>query len=65
MSTATSSTIRTGQLDLDMYDSANKRLVWRGTVSKTLDPNAKPEKRQKNLDKAVAKLLKNYPPQKK
>jgi Domain of unknown function (DUF4136) len=65
MSTATSSTIRTGQLDLDMYDSANKRLVRRGTVSKTLDPNAKPEKRQKNLDKAVAKLLKNYPPQKK
>ena len=65
MSTATSSTIRTGQLDLDMYDSANKRLVWRGTVSKTLDPNAKPEKRQKNLDNAVAKLLKNYPPKKK
>jgi hypothetical protein len=65
MATATSSTIRVGQLDLDMYDSANKRLVWRGTVSKTLDPNAKPEKRQKNLDKAMAKLLKNYPPEKK
>jgi len=25
-------------------------------------PQAKPEKRQKNLTKSVAKLLKNYPP---
>ncbi len=65
MGTATSSTIRVGQFDLDMYDSANKRLVWRGTVTKTLDPIAKPDKRQKNLQKAVAKMLKNYPPKKK
>jgi hypothetical protein len=40
-----------------------KELVWRGTASKTLDPKAKPEKKQKNLTKAVTKLLKNYPPQ--
>ncbi|MFL6352509.1 MAG: DUF4136 domain-containing protein [Bryobacteraceae bacterium] len=65
MSTTTSSTIQIGQLDLDMYDAAAKKLVWRGTASKSLDPKAKPEKRQKNLNKAVAKLLKNYPPQKK
>ena len=60
--TTTSSTIHVGQLDLDMYDPAAKKLVWRGTASKTIDPKAKPEKRQKNLTKAVAKLLKNYPP---
>ncbi len=65
VATATSSTIRLGQLDLDMYDSANKRLVWRGTVTKSLDPTAKPDKRQKNLQKAVEKMLKNYPPKKK
>lgn len=65
MGSATASTIRVGQLDLDMYDSANKRLVWRGTVSKTLDPAAKPEKRQKNFEKAIEKMLKNYPPKKK
>jgi hypothetical protein len=63
--TATSETIHVGTLDLDMYDSSNKRLVWRGAVSKTLDPGAKPDKRQKNLDKALDKLLKNYPPKKK
>ena len=65
MGTITSSTIQVGQLDLDMYDAAAKQLVWRGVVSKTLDPKAKPDKRQKNLQKAVAKLLNNYPPTKK
>ena len=64
MSTTTTSTIQIGQLDLDMYDQAQKKLVWRGTVSKTIDPKAKPDKRQKNLQKAIAKLLKNYPPPK-
>jgi hypothetical protein len=36
--------------------------VWEGTASKVIDPKAKPEKQQKNLAKAVSKLLKNYPP---
>ena len=63
--TTTSSTINIGQLDLDMYDAAQKQLVWRGTVSKTLDPKAKPEKQQKNITKSVAKLLKKFPPEKK
>lgn len=56
------STIYTGQLVLDMYDSKNHDLVWRGVVSKTIDPEAKTEKQEKNLNKAVTKLLKNYPP---
>ena len=46
-----------------MYSAAPKSLVWRGNASKTLDPKAKPEKQQKNRDKAVAKMLKNYPPE--
>jgi hypothetical protein len=56
------STVYIGQLDLSMYDSHSKQLVWRGTASKTLDPKAKPEKKQKNIGKAVKKLLKNFPP---
>ena len=63
--TGSTSTIYIGQLGLDMYDSAKKELVWRGIASKTIDPKAKPEKQQKNITKAVTKLLKNYPPQKK
>jgi hypothetical protein len=64
MSTTTgqTSTIHVGQLAVDMYDSNNHTLVWRGLASKTIDAKAKPDKQQKNLDKAVAKLMKNYPP---
>jgi len=59
------STVYVGQLDVSMYDSRQKQLVWRGIASKTLDPNAKPDKKEKNINKAVQKLLKNYPPQQK
>ena len=62
MTTGQTTTIHIGEFALDMYDPTSKQLVWRGTATKTLDPKAKPEKRQKNLDKGVAKLLKNYPP---
>jgi Domain of unknown function (DUF4136) len=62
MSTATSTTINVGALALDMYDPAKKELVWKGRATKTIDEKASPEKRQKNLDKAMAKLLKNFPP---
>jgi len=60
--TGQTSTIHIGQLAVDMYDPAVKSLVWRGLASKTIDAKAKPEKQQKNLTKAVAKLMKNYPP---
>ena len=63
MTTGQTSTIYVGQIAVDMYDSANKDLVWRGIVSKTIDQKAKPEKQQKNLDKAMAKLFKKYPPE--
>jgi len=56
------STVYVGQLDLSFYDPAQKQLVWRGVASKTLDAKAKPEKKQKNITKAVQKLLKNFPP---
>lgn len=65
MSTATTSTINIGAVVLDMYDTATKQLAWRGMASKTLDAKAKPDKKQKNIDKAAEKMLKNYPPKKK
>jgi hypothetical protein len=65
MASAQQSTISTGTLVLDMYDPSNKQLVWTGRVSKTLDPSANEGKKQKNLDKAMQKLLKNYPPKQK
>jgi len=65
MTTGTTSTIYVGQLALDMYASSPHTLVWRGVASKTLDTDAKPDKQEKNLKKAVAKMLKNYPPKEK
>ena len=62
MTTGTTSTIYVGQLALDMYVPVEKKLVWRGAASKTIDTRANPEKQQKNLQKAMAKLLKNFPP---
>jgi hypothetical protein len=65
MATAQSSTITVGTLVLDMYDPTNKQLVWTGRATKTLDPGANQQKKQKNLDKGMEKLLKNYPPKQK
>jgi len=62
MGTATSSTIEIGTLGLDLYDVAAKQLVWRGQATKTLNPSKDPSKNQDRLNKAVAKLLKDYPP---
>ena len=62
MTTATTTTLTVGSISLDMYEVGSKHLVWRGTASKTLDEGAKPDKRQKNIHKAVTKMLKNYPP---
>jgi Domain of unknown function (DUF4136) len=62
MGQATSSTISNGTLVLDMYEPSNKQLVWQGRATKTLDPSSNQQKNEKNLDKAMAKLLKNYPP---
>ena len=62
MATATSSTIEIGTLVLDMYDPSTKQLVWTGRATKTLDPGNNQQKKQKNLDNAMKKLLKYFPP---
>ena len=46
---------------LDIYDTADKQLVWRGSATKTIDDKANPQKRQDTINKATATLLKNYP----
>jgi hypothetical protein len=62
MATATSSTIQIGTLGFDVYDQAGKELIWRGSATKTLNPPKDPEKKLRNLNNAVAKLLKDFPP---
>lgn len=65
MASATQSTINVGSLVVDMYDPTAKQLVWTGTATKTIDPSSNQEKNQKNLNKAMQKLLKDYPPKSK
>jgi hypothetical protein len=62
MATTTQSTITTGSLTLDMYEPGTKSLVWTGSATKEIDTNAKQDKIEKNLNKGMAKMLKNYPP---
>ena len=53
-----------GTLAVDMRDAKTRTVVWRGMARKDVDAKASPEKREKNISKAVEKLFKNYPPQK-
>jgi hypothetical protein len=62
MGTATSSTINNGTLVLDFYAVATKTQVWQGRATKTIDPSSNQQKNVKNLQKGIAKLLKNFPP---
>ena len=59
----TTSTIEIGKLIIGLFDPATKQLVWRGSAAKTLDIKKDPDKNYRNLEKAMAKLFKNYPPQ--
>ena len=54
--------INVGTLNLDFYDVALTRQVWRGEATKTLNPPKDPVELQAKIDKAMAKLLKNFPP---
>jgi hypothetical protein len=60
--TVTTSTIEVGTLVIELFDSGTRQLVWRGVASKTLDISKDPDKNYKKLEKAMAELLKNYPP---
>lgn len=57
------STIPVGTLLVSVYDVGKKQLIWRGDASKAIDLNKNPDKNYKNLQKTIAKLFKNYPPQ--
>lgn len=51
-----------GTLVIDLADAKKGELAWRGMGVKEVDTQAKPEKRDKSITKAVEKIFKNYPP---
>ena len=54
--------ILVGTMVVDMVDAPKQEMVWRGMGVKEVDTQAKPEKRDKSINSAVQKILKNYPP---
>lgn len=53
-------TYEVGTLVLDMFDSASKRAIWRGTASQTVPST--PEKVNAAIPVAVEKILAGFPP---
>lgn len=60
--TATAHKVVSGTLIVDVMDARTRSIVWRGLAERDLDPSAKPEKRDKNINKAAEKIFKHYPP---
>ncbi len=58
------STIPVGTLLVNLYDAGKKQMIWRGDATKTVELKKDPDKNYKNLQKAMTKLFKNYPPMK-
>jgi hypothetical protein len=58
----TTSTVDVGKLVIGLFDPATKQLVWRGAASKTLNLSRDPDKNYRTLEKAMAKLFRDYPP---
>lgn len=63
LSTTTPIETPVGSLTVDIFNSSDKKLIWRGTSTQTLTD--KPEKNEKKLDKDVAEMFKNFPPESK
>jgi hypothetical protein len=61
--TTTATPEQVGTLNVDVFDGASKKLIWRGTSSDTL--SAKPEKNDKKLEHAVAEMFDHFPPKSK
>jgi hypothetical protein len=52
----------TGTLAIDIVDVRRQRIAWRGLGTKEVDTGAGLEKRDKDIAKAVAKILRHFPP---
>jgi len=54
--------IDTGTLVIDMVDAKKGALIWRGMGVKELKSQSKPERVDANVNEAVEKILRNFPP---
>ena len=54
--------ILVGTMVIDIADANKNEAVWRGMGVKEIDVQAKADKRDKNINSAVKKILKDFPP---
>jgi hypothetical protein len=50
---------KVGTLVVDVFDAKEKKLIWEGIGQGTINDNLK--KRDENIPKAVAEIMKEYP----
>lgn len=51
-----------GTLVIDAVDARKNEVAWRGVGVKEVDTKAKPDRRDRNINAAVQKVLRNFPP---
>lgn len=54
---------REGTLVLDFVSPADRSLLWHGSATGTVHPEAPPEDQENRINQAVAEMLENFPPQ--
>ncbi|MEZ5084203.1 MAG: DUF4136 domain-containing protein [Bacteroidales bacterium] len=52
-----------GTLFISFIDSKTEKLVWQGVGTKTIEENASPEEKEKNINYAVQQIMSKYPPE--
>ena len=52
-----------GTLNVDLFDTQSKKLIWRGTAVEAL--SSKADKNEKKLESAVGDMFKKFPPKSK
>ena len=53
-----------GTLVLSIFDAPTQEMIWRGSVTTIVEPELPPEQRHEKINKAIAKLLEDFPPKK-
>jgi len=51
-----------GTLILDFVSPADKSLLWHGSATGTVHPDATPEEQEQRINQAVGEMLQNFPP---
>jgi hypothetical protein len=51
-----------GTLIIDIYNPTQRRLIWRGTATNTLNLSSNADKNYDNLHRTIEKLLRPFPP---